>query len=131
MKTAKPRTDVEPMSISFPTPLLGLVDALAGDGERSEFVLGVVQEAMRRKSWPFVASAGSRERLRRHAEKAMRKKEPTTVTRSLAFAAGELAELDAHQRMIGEGRSYYVKACLEHALGIKPHPELFEPTLRP
>ena len=125
------RTDTEPMSLSFPTPLLGLIDDLTGEGQRTGMVLETVRDVMRRRAWPFKASPANQARLRKHADKVKRKRLATTVTRSLSFEPAELKEVDEHQKMIGEGRSYSVKACLEHALGIKPHPELFEPTLRP
>lgn len=57
-------------------------------------------------------------------------KETWKVTRSVSFAPTLLEEIDAHRTRLGVERSRYVGACVEHVHGIRPHPELFEASMR-
>ena len=50
---------------------------------------------------------------------------------SVSFAPDLLMAIDGHRARLGMERSRYVWACLEHVHGIRPHPELFEASMRP
>ena len=53
------------------------------------------------------------------------------MTRSVSFAPDLLMAIDAHRARLGMEWSRYVRACVEHVHGIRPHPELFEASMRP
>jgi hypothetical protein len=127
-----------PRSISFPPGLLDLIEELRGAEDRSAFCMGGVERVLGPKAVRFIPSRANVERLVKHGSKVRKQgahgkpgKETWTISRSLSFPPDLLAAIDDHRARLGMERSRYVVGCLEHLHGIRPHPELFEPSMRP
>jgi len=119
-------------SISFSPGLFAAVERVRGKADRSL----VLCEAVWRVLGGRVAYRPNRELVEVSANpKRSRKgppgKESWSVTRSVSFAPDLLMAIDGHRALLGMERSRYVWACLEHVHGIRPHPELFEASMRP
>jgi hypothetical protein len=133
----KADTACVPRSISFPPGMLKWIDEQRGE-ERSAFALEAVERVLGSAAVRFIPSRARVALLTRFAAEVrkgekygMPDKETWTISRSLSFPGDLLAAIDDHRARLGMERSRYVIACLEHVHGIRPHPELFEPSMRP
>lgn len=54
----------------------------------------------------------------------------TTILRSISWTPAAYNLMEAHRSKLGMDRSTYVRACVEHLLELRKHPELFQPEYR-
>lgn len=120
------------VSISFTPGIFAVLEKGAKPRERSERLCKTLSDVLTKSALPFRRSAGAWALHDRATATAKpRENGQTTATMSISFPPDLYRAIEAHRGKLGVDRSRYVVACLEHCYGIRPHPELFEASMRP
>jgi hypothetical protein len=134
----KPKDRRIPRSISFSPEMAALTEALQdAPNQRSAVVVEAIETVLRRRTLPFRPNRANvltmergAARIRAEGKHGMEGKEMWVQPGSVSFPPDVFDAVNEHRARLGMGRTRYVICCIEHVHGIRPHPELFEPSMR-